>query len=164
MQCLFMSCISFALSDDIEWLDSYEREVLGQMLPCLKGVTGDIDNILIKIIHPFITTLTTLEGVMVERGCTTINNIVIVDNNGLFIYADLRYLGTFHDITCLKETMNLELPKTFTHTDGHFEMVLGDVGYVDADRYILRHMGREESLPCWMSLLFNAFNKSHARY
>lgn len=49
MQCLFMSCTSFALSDEIVWLDSYEREVLGQMLLGLKGVTSNIDNILIKI-------------------------------------------------------------------------------------------------------------------
>jgi len=53
MHCLFMSCISFALSDEIEWLDSYEREMLGQMLPGFQGVPGNMDNLLIRIIHPY---------------------------------------------------------------------------------------------------------------
>jgi hypothetical protein len=48
-----MSCISFALSDEIEWLDSYERKVLGQMLLGLQGVTCNMDNLLIRIILPY---------------------------------------------------------------------------------------------------------------
>lgn len=102
MQCLFMSCISFTLSNEIEWLDSYEREVLGQMLPGLHGVTGNMDNLLVKVIHPYNNPNHSI-GSMVKRGCTTINNIIIVDNNGLFIYVDLMYLRSFHDITCLRD-------------------------------------------------------------
>jgi hypothetical protein len=59
------------------------------------------------------------------------NNIVVVDHHDLFIYIDMGYPRSFHDVNCLRQ---LELYKRwhdyFVHTDEYFEYLLGDAGNV----------------------------------
>ena len=68
------------------------------------------------------------------------NNVVIVDHYGLFIYIDSSYLGSFHDVSCLRAS---ELHRTwrehFAHnnTDQYFEYVLGDARYVGTEMFIM---------------------------
>lgn len=160
-----MSCISFALSDEIEWLDSYERKVLGQMLLGLQGVTCNMDNLFIRIILPYNN----------PNHSRWFSGRKRMYNNQQYCHCATTYYSYIMWISCTSdpfmillasEIMNLTQSEKiyFTHTDEHFEMVLGDVGYVGADRYIPHHMGRER-IPLSVDVFaINAFNKLHARH
>ena len=69
------------------------------------------------------------------------NNIVIVDHHGLFIYINSTYPGSFHNVTCIR---SLELHGSwyehFAHSDmdQYFEYILGDSGYVGTEMFIMR--------------------------
>ena len=44
------------------------------------------------------------------------NNVVIVDHHGFFIYVDPGYLGSFHDVNCLRASdMYAAWHDYFTH-------------------------------------------------
>lgn len=49
------SCLNEAISHEIDWLDVYEREVRGDMLPGVEGVMGNINDTLVKIRRPYKT-------------------------------------------------------------------------------------------------------------
>ena len=69
------------------------------------------------------------------------NNVVIVDHHGLFIYIDSTYLGSFHDVTCLYASeLHGSWHEHFAHNDmdQYFEYILGDSGYVGTDMFIMR--------------------------
>ena len=55
------------------------------------------------------------------------NNTVVVDHDGLFIYVDAGYPGSFHDISILKAScLYKNWRNYFTHELEYFEYVLGD--------------------------------------
>ena len=95
----------------------------------------------------------------------SINNIVIVDINGFFMYVDSGYAWSFHDVTCVRESrINSNWDAYFTHTNDSFRMLLGNICYVGVNHYILRHMGRGE-IPLGFDIpAINAFNKMHVDY
>jgi hypothetical protein len=60
----------------------------------------------------------------------TVNNIVVVDHQGLFIYMDSRYLGSYHDVTILRKSeVHKHFCQLFLHGDEYFEYLLGDPNY-----------------------------------
>ena len=75
------------------------------------------------------------------------NNVVIVDHQGLFIYVDPSYLGSFHDVTCLRALDMYRMWRHFfVHDDArqYFEYVLGDAGYVGTEMFIMRRIQGQE--------------------
>jgi hypothetical protein len=91
------------------------------------------------------------------------NNIVVVDHNGLFIYLDLRYLGSFHDVSILWQLdIQTNWHQHFVHINEYFEYLLGDLRYMGKDMFMTRCIGR-----CKLAFGANlttiaTYNKMHA--
>ncbi|KAL2630485.1 hypothetical protein R1flu_015171 [Riccia fluitans] len=78
-------------------------------------------------------------GSMGGKKTYCLNNIVIVDHNGLFIFIDSGYPGSYHDVNCLRNsTLFQHWRDYFTHNDREVEFVLGDPGYAGVDMFIMR--------------------------
>mgnify|MGYP003497486631 FL=1 len=64
-----------------------------------------------------------------RRKMSSMNSTVIVDHDGMFIYVDPEYPGSFYDITIIRQS---ELHKNcrdyLTHNDELVEYFLGDPG------------------------------------
>lgn len=133
------SCINYAISHEIEWPDQYECIILGQMLLGLHGVIGALTEPSSRSGGHTKTPTALDHWFNGGNKICSINNTTIEDNNGMFIFMDLGYSVSFHDVTCLR-TFNLDMKRHnyFTHIDDYFKMVLGDVGYMGANRYMLR--------------------------
>ena len=70
----------------------------------------------------------------------SMNNVVIVDHHGLFIYIDPGYPGSFHDVSCVRASyMYATWHQYFGHDDAnqYFEYELGDSGYVGMEIFIM---------------------------
>lgn len=96
-----------------------------------------------------------------------INNIVIVDKNGLFICIDPGYPGSFHDVTCLSESnLDPNWRQFFAHINEYVEMVLGDVSYIGTNHSLLHRMRKGEIPPCidCRHHHIDVFNKMHIGY
>ena len=95
------------------------------------------------------------------------NNVVIVDHHGLFIYVDPGYPGSFHDVSCLRASdMHAAWRDYFTHDDAneYFEYVLGDSGYVGTEMFILRRIQGQEMGADIQQPVVDAWNKMHSGY
>ena len=100
-QIFIATSINWALRDEIKWPDELERQALASTIPALPGCIGFIDGTLVKIRRPWKNP---------EHGkwfngrkkMYCMNNVVIVDHHGLFIYVDPTYPGSFHDVSCLQ--------------------------------------------------------------
>jgi hypothetical protein len=90
-------CINHALGDEIQWPTPEERLSLGVHLREILGNIGFIDGTLIEIRKPWYneTHGTWFNG---QKKMYAMNNIVILDHHGLFIYIDIGYLGSYHDV------------------------------------------------------------------
>lgn len=67
-----------------------------------------------------------------------LNSSALVDHDGLFIFIDLGYLGSYHDVTILKElAIDKNWRQLFTNEEQYFEYVLGDQGYAGLEKYIM---------------------------
>jgi hypothetical protein len=67
---------------------------------------------------------------------------VIVDHDGLFIYVDPGYPGSFLDVTILQQSeLHTNWRDYFTHYDEHVEYLLGDPGYTGAYMFVMRRIG-----------------------
>jgi hypothetical protein len=55
------------------------------------------------------------------------NNIMICDHQGLFMYIDTNYLGSYHDVNILRHSSIYN--QWCTHGDDYFEYFLKDLGY-----------------------------------
>ena len=96
-----------------------------------------------------------------------INNIVVVDHHGLFIYVDLAYPDSFHDVSCLQAcNMYGAWRDYFAHDNAnqYFEYVLGDSGYVRTEMFILRRIQDQEMGADIAQPVVDAWNKMHAGY
>lgn len=80
--------------------DSYEREKLGQQHPTFEGYIGFIDDTLVKIRRPYNDP--NHSWFFNNKKIYSINNKMVVNHNGLFIYIDHGYPGSFHDVTWLR--------------------------------------------------------------
>jgi hypothetical protein len=90
------------------------------------------------------------------------NNIVGMDHCGLFIYLDLEYLGSYHDIRILHQ---LDIHKSwhqyFVHTYEYFECLLCDPSYMGEDIFVMHHIGKHEFAPGVHLDVVRAYNKMH---
>jgi hypothetical protein len=66
------------------------------------------------------------------------NNMIILDHHGLFIYIDIGYLGSYHDVNMLWHSgVYKNWCQDFTHGDDYFEYLLGDPSYMGMKRCLL---------------------------
>ena len=70
------------------------------MIPSFPSCIGIIDGTLVKIRRPWKNPEHNkwFNG---RKKMYCMNNIVIVDHHGLFIYVNPTYPGSFHDVSCL---------------------------------------------------------------
>lgn len=102
---------------------------------------------------------------MVAKKMYCLNNTVVVDHRGLFIFLDIGHPGSFHDINILRTTDLFQNWRNyFRHTDDYHEYLLGDPGYVGADAFIMRRFGRTEDTQGLTAATVRAWNKMHAGY
>lgn len=158
------SCINEALAEELQWPNSGQRRALGSMIPDLEGCIGFIDGTLIRIRRPSNVERHQLwyNG---RKSMYALNNTVVIDHRGLFIYIDPGYPGSFHDVNCLRQSdLYKNWRRHFTHRDEYFEYLLGDPGYVGEEMFIMRRIGRRE-VPDEENLeVVDAFNAMHAGF
>jgi len=76
------------------------------------------------------------------------NNIVILDHHGVFIYIDSSYLGFYHNAIILRHlAIYRNRCQYFIHQDDYFEYLLGDPRYLGEEMFIMRRMGRQKLPP-----------------
>ena len=136
------------------------------MIPTFLGCIGFIDSTLVKIRRPWKNP---------EHGkwfngrkkMYCMNNVVIVNHHGLFIYVDPSYPRSFHDVICVKALDMYGMWRHFfAHNDArqYFEYVLRDSGYVGMEMFImLRIQGQEMGADIDQTTV-DAWNKMHVRY
>ncbi len=95
------SCTNHALADEIHWPSSFERVALGNQLRELPWCLGFIDETLVEIQKPWKDPKhqTWFNG---HKKMYAMNNTMILDHHGLFIYIDLGYLGSYHDVSIVR--------------------------------------------------------------
>jgi hypothetical protein len=94
-----------------------------------------------------------------------LNNTVVVDHNGLFIYVDTGYSGKFHDVNILRHSnLYREWRDYFTHNDDYFEYVLGDPGYVGEEMFIMRRVGQRKLPEDAQMEAVDMYNRMHAGF
>ena len=87
------------------------------MVPGFPGCIGIIDGTLVKICRPW-KNPDHGKWFNERKKMYCMNNVVIVDHHGLFIYIDSTYLGSFHDVTCLHASeLHDSWRKHFAHSD-----------------------------------------------
>jgi hypothetical protein len=86
------SCINHALVDEIHWPSYFERVVVGNQLCGLLGCLGVIYGTLVEIQKPW-KDLEYQTRFNDNKKIYAMNNTVILDHHGLFIYIDSSYLG-----------------------------------------------------------------------
>jgi DDE superfamily endonuclease len=119
------SCVNVAASDEIRWPATAERLHLATQISELPGCIGFIDGTLVQIRRPHGNPMHAnwFNG---RKKMYCLNNTVVVDHNGLFIYVDTRYPGKFHDANILRHSnLYREWRDYFTHNDDYFEYVFG---------------------------------------
>jgi hypothetical protein len=88
------------------------------------------------------------------------NNIVVVDHHGLFIYLDLK---SFHDINILRQlNMHTNWRQHFVHTNEYFEYLLGNPMYMGEDMFVMQCIGRHKLAFGINLAIIVAYNKMHA--
>ena len=95
------------------------------------------------------------------------NNVVIVDHHGLFIYIDSSYPSSFHDITCLcASQLHRTWREHFAHNDEdqYFKYILGDSGYVGPEMFIMWRIQRHKIGERISQEVIDAMNKMHVGY
>ena len=100
-------CILQACGHEIRWPGPSEREVLGRTIPQLPGCIGFIDGTLCRIRRPY-NDPDERRWYNGRKKMYCFNNTVVVDHNGLFIYVDPGYPGSFHDVNILRNRTLIE--------------------------------------------------------
>jgi hypothetical protein len=102
--------------------------VLKTREPLFYGCLGFIDGTLVKIQRP-----SDLDVSMERRFYTgrkkiyAFNNTIVVDHDGLIIYLDPGYPGSFHDVTILRQSHLFHNWRQYFHRDeDSFEYLMGD--------------------------------------
>ncbi len=66
------------------------------------------------------------------------NNMVILDHKGLFIYIDGGYPCSFFYVNILQHSsVYKDWCQYFNHKDEYFEYLLGDLGYMGKEMFIM---------------------------
>jgi hypothetical protein len=124
------SCINHALEDEIWWPTLEEKLSLGAYLREISRCIGFIDGTMIEIRKPWQNEAhgTWFNG---WKKIYAMNN-VILDHHGLFIYIDISYHGSYHDVTILRHfSVYKNWRQYFIHGDDYFEYLLGDPSYMN---------------------------------
>jgi hypothetical protein len=138
------SVINSVLANEITWPNADTRAVLANRVPEFRGCIGFIDGTLCKIRRPYRNPdhARWFNG---RKKMYSMNSTVIVDHDGLFIYVDPGYPGSFHDVTILRQSeLHTNWRDYFTHNNEHVEYLLGDPGYAGADMFVMRRIGVHE--------------------
>ena len=116
------------LSHELQCPDDTRKAVLKTREPLFYGCLGFIDGTLVKIQRP-----SDLEVSMERRFYTgrkkiyAFNNTIVVDHDGLIIYLDPGYPGSFHDVTILRQSHLFHYWRQyFRHDNDSFEYLMGD--------------------------------------
>jgi DDE superfamily endonuclease len=73
------------------------------------------------------------------------DSTVIVGHDGLFMYVDPGYPGSFHDVTILQQSeLHTNWRDYFTYNDEHVEYLMSDPGYAGADMFVMCRIGVHE--------------------
>jgi hypothetical protein len=158
------SCINHSLEDEIRWPSAAERDRLGAMIPEFPRCIGFIDGTLCKIRRPHNDDLATVwfNG---RKKIYAVNNTVIIDHDGLFIYVDCGYPGSYHDVNILRQSeLHRNWRAYFRHNDVVKEYVLGDPGYQGEEMYIMPRIRHREVPEDTNMHAIDAYNKMHAGY
>lgn len=159
------SCVNEALELEIRWPGVPERVELGRVIPQLPGCIGFVDGTLCRVRRPFENQMHSkwFQG---RKKMYCLNSTVLVDHNGLFIHVDPGYPGSFHDSQILKTSMVERFwRRLFTHTEGYSEYVLGDSGYMGAEKYVMRGFSKTEIRMLGLNrTMVKIFNKMHSGY
>jgi len=76
------------------------------------------------------------------------NNTIIVDHHRLFIYVDLGYPYSYNDVSILWHSSAYQnWCQYFTHGDEYFEYLLGYLGYMGGEMFIIQMIGWQEFAP-----------------
>jgi DDE superfamily endonuclease len=158
--------ITEGMKDEIQWPDEYRRAQLAQRLPEFPGCIGHVDGTLCRINRPSDIGPDHRRYFNGRKHIYCFNNTVVVDHDGLFIFVDPGYAGSFHDVNCLRHSiLHNEWRERLTRSnlDDAGEYLLGDPGYVGVEMYILRRVHRRE-LPTDpnAAAVAEAFNRRHA--
>ncbi len=91
------------------------------------------------------------------------NNKVVVEHCGLFIYLDLGYLGSFHDVSILwQSNIHTNWCQHFIHRNKYFKYLLGEPWYMGEDIFMMRQIEKHELAPRTNLLVIIVYNKMHA--
>jgi DDE superfamily endonuclease len=158
------SCVYVAASDEIRWPTTTERLHLATQISELPGCIGFIDGTLVQIRRPHGNPMHAnwFNG---RKKMNCLNNTVVVDHNGLFIYVDTDYPGKFNDVNILQNAnLYREWRDYFTHNDDYFEYVLGDPGYVGEEMFIMRRVGQRELPEDAQMEAVDIYNRMHVGF
>lgn len=91
------------------------------------------------------------------------NIIVVMDHYGLFIYIDLKYSKSYHDIIIfhLSNIHKIWL-HLFFHTNEYFEYLLDDLGYMGKETFVMHRIRKCEFIPKTNLDVIKVFKKVHA--
>jgi hypothetical protein len=121
-------CINEALSNEIRWPMVEERAQLGSQI---------IDGIFIEIRKSW-NNEAHKTWFNRHKKMYYMNNMIILDHCGLFIYLDTRYLGSYQDVTILRQSnLYKNWQQFFKHRDDYFEYLLGDPGYMGEKMFVM---------------------------
>jgi DDE superfamily endonuclease len=156
------SSINIALQDELQWPGAERRNQLSQRLPDFPGCIGHIDGTLCRINRPDDIEHGGYYNGRKHMYC--FNNVVTIDHDGLFIYVDAGFAGSFHDVRCLRACDIYDNWREYfrcDNLDDVQEYLLGDPGYMGAEMFILRRVDGREVIDEG-SAVADAFNKRHA--
>ena len=158
------SCINEALCDEMKWPSVDERVEAASHAHEFPGCIGIIDGTLVKIRRPWRDENhgRYFNG---RKKMYCINNLVVVDHFGLFIYVEAGFPGAYHDINVLRRSeLAANWRDFFTHRDDYFEYILGDPGYQGLEAFVMRRVAPRELEENHDETAVNAYNKMHAGY
>jgi hypothetical protein len=86
--------------------------------------------------------------------------MVIVDHCGLFIYLNVGYPSSFHNVTIMCESNLYKI----VHIDEYFEYLPKDLGYLDGEMFVMFQLGKLKLAHGHDQNVINAYNKMHVGY
>ncbi len=91
--------------------------------------------------------------------------MIIIDNQGLFIYINIGYPRSYHDVTILwHSNLYANWHNHFTHMDEYFEHLVGYPSYMGEKMFIMWLIGQHELILNTDLGTMKAYNKMHVRY
>jgi hypothetical protein len=94
------SCINFTIVDEIRWPTIEEQQVLGTQLSQFQGYIGFINGTFIKIHRPW-NNPTHQSWFNGWKKIYCLNNLMVLDHQGLFIYLNLGFPRSYYDVIVL---------------------------------------------------------------